>query len=50
MAVGEDCVNSVGVDLNTDSVPLLTRVAGLSTSMAKNIVNWRDLNGRFIHR
>lgn len=49
-AVVEDCVNSVGVDLNTASVPLLTRVAGLSTSMAKNIVNWRDLNGRFIHR
>lgn len=49
-AVVEDCVNAVGVDLNTASVPLLTQVAGLSRTMARNIVHWRDLNGRFIHR
>ena len=49
-AVVEDCVNSVGVDLNTASVPLLTRVAGLSKMIAQNIVNWRDENGRFHNR
>ncbi|WP_114193018.1 Tex family protein [Edaphovirga cremea] len=49
-AVVEDCVNAVGVDLNTASVPLLTRVAGLSRMMAQNIVNWRDENGRFNNR
>ena len=49
-AVVEDCVNAVGVDLNTASVPLLTRVAGLSRMMAQNIVDWRDENGRFINR
>ncbi|XBS72006.1 Tex family protein [Acerihabitans sp. KWT182] len=48
--VVEDCVNAVGVDLNTASVPLLTRVAGLSRMMAQNIVNWRDENGRFRDR
>ncbi len=48
--VVEDCVNSVGVDLNTASVALLTRVAGLSRSVAQNIVNWRDENGRFNNR
>lgn len=48
--VVEDCVNGVGVDLNTASVPLLTRVAGLSQSIAQNIINWRDENGRFIDR
>lgn len=48
--VVEDCVNAVGVDLNTASVPLLTRVAGLSRMMAQNIVNWRDENGRFSNR
>ncbi|WP_338560199.1 Tex family protein [Erwinia sp. E_sp_B04_7] len=49
-AVVEDCVNGVGVDLNTASVPLLTRVAGLSKMMAQNIVSWRDENGRFQNR
>ncbi|MFB0711871.1 Tex family protein [Buttiauxella noackiae] len=49
-AVVEDCVNAVGVDLNTASVPLLTRVAGLTRMMAQNIVNWRDENGRFKNR
>ncbi|AYY82299.1 MAG: Tex family protein [Proteus vulgaris] len=48
--VVEDCVNGVGVDLNTASVPLLTRVAGLSQSIAQNIINWRDENGRFNDR
>ncbi|MEZ8825340.1 Tex family protein [Vibrio amylolyticus] len=46
-AVVEDCVNAVGVDVNTASAALLTRVAGLSTTMAKNIVEYRDTNGRF---
>lgn len=49
-AVVEDCVNAVGVDLNTASVALLTRVAGLTRTMAQNIVNWRDENGRFRNR
>lgn len=49
-AVVEDCVNAVGVDLNTASVPLLTRVAGLSKMIAQNIVNWRDANGQFANR
>ncbi len=48
--VVEDCVNAVGVDLNTASVPLLVRVAGLTRMMAQNIVNWRDENGRFVER
>ncbi|QWA11645.1 RNA-binding transcriptional accessory protein [Sodalis ligni] len=48
--VVEDCVNAVGVDLNTASVPLLSRVAGLTRMMAQNIVNWRDENGRFRDR
>ncbi|WP_086109798.1 Tex family protein [Xenorhabdus vietnamensis] len=48
--VVEDCVNGVGVDLNTASVALLTRVAGLSRAVAQNIVNWRDENGRFNNR
>jgi uncharacterized protein len=46
-AVVEDCVNSVGVDLNTASVPLLTRVSGLSSSVAKSVVRWRDAHGVF---
>ncbi len=49
-AVVEDCVNAVGVDLNTASVALLTRVAGLSKTIAQNIVNWRDTHGRFRDR
>ncbi|MDC9597553.1 Tex family protein [Xenorhabdus anantnagensis] len=48
--VVEDCVNGVGVDLNTASVALLTRVAGLSRAVAQNVVNWRDENGRFNNR
>ena len=46
-AVVEDCVNSVGVDLNTASVPLLARVSGLSQTVAKSVVRWRDANGAF---
>ncbi len=49
-AVVEDCVNAVGVDVNTASSALLTRVAGLSKTMAQNIVNYRDDNGRFNNR
>jgi uncharacterized protein len=49
-AVVEDCVNSVGVDLNTASVPLLTRVSGLSPSTAKAVVRWREANGAFANR
>lgn len=49
-AVVEDCVNAVGVDLNTASVPLLTRVSGLNTSIAENIVSYRDAEGRFDSR
>ncbi|WP_395151010.1 Tex family protein [uncultured Allofournierella sp.] len=48
--VVEDCVNSVGVDLNTASAPLLARVAGLSASTAKNVVAWREENGAFTSR
>ncbi|GAL14694.1 transcription accessory protein [Vibrio astriarenae] len=46
-AVVEDCVNAVGVDVNTASAALLTRVAGLTTTIAQNIVDFRDENGRF---
>jgi uncharacterized protein len=46
-AVVEDCVNGVGVDLNTASVPLLTRVSGISSGLAENIVAHRDANGPF---
>ena len=49
-AVVEDAVNSVGVDVNTASAPLLERVAGLSGTLAKNIVAYRDENGRFTTR
>ena len=45
--VVEDCVNSVGVDLNTASVPLLSRVSGLSATVAKAVVRWREANGAF---
>lgn len=44
------CVNGVGVELNTASVPLLERVSGLSAALAKAIVEWRDTNGRFTSR
>ncbi|OBT10116.1 RNA-binding transcriptional accessory protein [Vibrio sp. UCD-FRSSP16_10] len=49
-AVVEDCVNAVGVDVNTASAALLNRVAGLSTTLAQNIVTHRDDNGRFESR
>ena len=49
-AVVEDCVNAVGVDLNTASVPLLTRVSGLSPTTAKSVVRWREANGAFANR
>ena len=49
-AVVEDCVNGVGVDLNTASVPLLTRVSGLSASVAKAVVRWREAHGAFSNR
>ena len=49
-AVVEDAVNSVGVDVNTASAPLLERVAGLSGTVAKNIVAYRDEHGRFTTR
>jgi uncharacterized protein len=48
--VVEDCVNAVGVDLNTASVPLLASVSGLSRTIAENIVSYRDLNGAFSSR
>src|SRR6185295_4696251 len=46
-AVVEDCVNAVGVDLNTASAPLLARVSGLGDWVAQNIVTHRDANGPF---
>jgi uncharacterized protein len=49
-AVVEDCVNAVGVDLNTASAPLLARVSGLSSAVAASIVRWRDAHGAFISR
>ena len=49
-AVVEDCVNAVGVDVNTASAPLLARVAGLNTTLARNIVEFRDTNGPFRRR
>jgi uncharacterized protein len=49
-AVIEDCVNSVGVDLNTASVPLLSHVSGLSKSVAQSVVRWREKNGAFLDR
>jgi protein Tex len=49
-AVVEDCVNKVGVDLNTASAPLLARVSGLSASVAKAVVHWRESNGAFRNR
>ncbi|OQW89182.1 MAG: RNA-binding transcriptional accessory protein [Rhodoferax ferrireducens] len=49
-AVVEDCVNAVGVDLNMASVPLLSRVSGLSANVAKAVVRWREANGAFASR
>ncbi len=49
-AVVEDCVNAVGVEVNTASVPLLARVSGISTALAENIITHRDANGPFRSR
>jgi len=49
-AVVEDCVNGVGVDLNTASAPLLARVSGLSATVAAAVVRWRDAHGAFRNR
>ncbi|MEU0520855.1 Tex family protein [Streptosporangium sp. NPDC006007] len=49
-AVVEDCVNAVGVDVNTASAPLLTRVSGIGAGLAENIVHHRDANGPFRSR
>jgi protein Tex len=49
-AVVEDCVNAVGVDLNTASAPLLGRVSGLSGTVAKSVVRWREQHGAFKNR
>lgn len=49
-AVVEDCVNSVGVDLNTASAPLLSYISGISKAIAKNIVDYREENGAFTER
>ena len=49
-ATVEDCVNAVGVDVNTASAPLLERVSGLNKALAKNIVEYRDANGPFPNR
>jgi len=49
-AVVEDCVNAVGVDVNTASAPLLARVSGLSASVAQSIVTYRDMKGAFTSR
>lgn len=49
-AVVEDCVNAVGVDVNTASAPLLTRIAGLNATTAQNIVRYRDEHGPFTTR
>jgi uncharacterized protein len=49
-AVVEDCVNGVGVDVNTASAPLLARVSGISSGLAENIVSHRDANGPFTSR
>jgi len=49
-AVVEDCVNAVGVDVNTASVPLLTRISGLNGNLAANIVSYRDAHGAFKSR
>jgi len=49
-AVVEDCVNAVGVDVNTASAPLLARISGLNQTLAQNIVAYRDENGAFDSR
>ncbi len=49
-SVVEDCVNAVGVDLNTASAPLLAHVSGLNKTLAQNIIKHRESNGRFVNR
>jgi protein Tex len=49
-ATVEDCVNAVGVDVNTASAPLLARVSGLTSALAKNLVEYRNTNGPFTNR
>jgi uncharacterized protein len=49
-AIVEDCVNAVGVEINTASIPLLTKVSGLSESIASNIVSYREQHGAFTDR
>lgn len=49
-AVVEDCVNKVGVDLNTASAPLMEHISGINKTLAKNIVEYREANGRFTSR
>ncbi|MEP1740597.1 MAG: Tex family protein [Kangiellaceae bacterium] len=49
-SVVEDCVNAVGVDLNTASAPLLTHVSGLNKTLAQNIIKYREQHGRFVNR
>ena len=49
-AVVEDCVNAVGVDVNTASVQLLARISGLNAVLAKNVVEFREANGAFVNR
>ncbi|MEC4889909.1 MAG: Tex family protein [Nitrospira sp.] len=49
-ATVEDCVNAVGVNVNTASIPLLERVSGLNKALAKNIVDYRDAHGPFLNR
>ena len=49
-AVVEDCVNAIGVDVNTASAPLLTRISGLNSNLASNIVSYRDAHGAFKSR
>ena len=49
-SVVEDCVNAVGVDLNTASAPLLAHVSGLNKTLAQNIIKYRESNGRFVNR
>lgn len=50
VSVVEDCVNAVGVDLNTASAPLLAHVSGLNKTLAQNIIQFRESNGRFSNR
>ncbi|MBV1910006.1 MAG: RNA-binding transcriptional accessory protein [Kangiellaceae bacterium] len=49
-SVVEDCVNAVGVDLNTASAPLLAHISGLNKTLAQNIIKYRENNGRFVNR